>query len=187
MSLKISISLRCQNWILWSWNEVLGYRIRASQVVLVVKNLSTSAGDVKDTCLIPGSGRSPGGHGNPLHYSCLENPMDRGTGKAIVHRVAESQTRLWSDLDQIIKMFSSVAQSCRTLCDPMNHSTPGLLVHHHLPEFTQTHIHRVSDGIHPSHPLSSPLPPTHNPSQHQSLFQGVNSSHEVAKVQEFQL
>ena len=59
----------------------------------MVKNLSTSAGDVRDTCLILGSGRSPGGgHGNPLHYSCLENPVDRGTGKAIVHRVAESQT-----------------------------------------------------------------------------------------------
>ena len=156
MSLKISISLRCQNWILWSWNEVLGYRIRASQVVLVVKNLSTSAGDVRDMCLIPGLGRSPGGgHGNPLHYSCLENPVDRGTGKAIVHRVAESQTWLWSDLDQIIKMFSSVAQLYRTLCDPMNHSMPGLLVYHHLPEFTQTHVLWVGDAIQSFHSLSS--------------------------------
>ena len=67
--------------------------------------------------------------------------------------------------------FSSVAQSCPTLCDPMNHSTPGLPVHHHLPEFTQTHIHRVGDAIQPSHPLSSPFPPAPNPSQHQSLFQ----------------
>ena len=65
----------------------------------------------------------------------------------------------------------SVAQSCPTLCDPMNHSTPGLLVHHQLPEFTQTHVHLVTDAIHPSHPLSSPSPPAHNPSQHQSLFQ----------------
>ena len=72
--------------------------------------------------------------------------------------------------------FSSVTQSCPTLCDPMNHSTPGLPVHHQLPEFTQTHIHRVSDAIHPSHPLSSPSPPTHNPSQHQSLFQWVPAS-----------
>ena len=78
--------------------------------------------------------------------------------------------------------FSSVAQSCPTLCDPMNHSTPGLPVHHQLPEFTQTHIHRVSDAIQPSHPLASPSPPAHNPSQHQSLFQWVNSSHEVAKL-----
>ena len=67
--------------------------------------------------------------------------------------------------------FSSVAQSCPTLCDPMNCSTPGLPVHHHLPEFTQTHIHRVGDAIQPSHPLSSPSPPAPNPSQHQSLFQ----------------
>ena len=81
----------------------------------------------------------------------------------------------------------SVAQSCLTLCNPMNRSTPGLPVHHHLPEFTQTHIHRVSDAIQPSHPLSSPSPPAPNPSQHQSLFQRVNPSHEVAKVLEFQL
>ena len=67
--------------------------------------------------------------------------------------------------------FSSVAQSCLTLCDPMNRSTPGLPVHHQLPEFTQTHVHRVSDAIQPSHPLSSPSPPAPNPSQHQSLFQ----------------
>ena len=83
--------------------------------------------------------------------------------------------------------FSSVAQSCLTLCDPMNRSTPGLPVHHQLPEFTQTRSHRVSDAIQPSHPLSSPSPPAPNPSQHQSLSQWVNSSHEVAKVLEFQL
>ena len=65
--------------------------------------------------------------------------------------------------------FSSVAQSCPTLCDPMNRSTPGLPVHHQLPEFTQTHSHRVSDEIQPSHPLSSPFPPAPNLSQHQSL------------------
>ena len=83
--------------------------------------------------------------------------------------------------------FSSVAQSCPTLCDPVNHSMPGLPVHHQLLEFTETHVHRVSDAIQPSHPLSSPSPPAPNPSQHQSLFQWVNSSHEVAKVLEFQL
>ena len=83
--------------------------------------------------------------------------------------------------------FSSVAQLCPPLCNPMNHSTPGLLVHHQLPEFTQTHIHRVRDTIQPSHTLSSPSPPAPNPSQHQSLFQWVSSSHEVAKVLEFQL
>ena len=67
--------------------------------------------------------------------------------------------------------FSSVAELCPTLCDPMNRSMPGLPVHHHLPEFTQTQIHRVRDAIQPSHPLSSPSPPAPNPSQHQSLFQ----------------
>ena len=82
--------------------------------------------------------------------------------------------------------FSS-AQSCLTLCDPMNRSMPGFPVHHQLPEFTQTHIHRVSDAIQPSHPLSSPSPLAPNPSQHQSLFQWVNSLNEVAKVLEFQL
>ena len=67
--------------------------------------------------------------------------------------------------------FSSVAQSCPTLCDPIDCSTPGLPVHHQLPEFTQTHVHRVGDAIQPSHPRSSPSPPAPNPSQHQSLFQ----------------
>ena len=83
--------------------------------------------------------------------------------------------------------FSSVAQSCPTLCDPMNCSTPGLPVHHKLPGFTQTHVYRVGDAIQPSHPLSSPSPPAPNPSQHQGLFQWINSSHEVAKVLELQL
>ena len=83
--------------------------------------------------------------------------------------------------------FSSVAQLCPTLCDPMNRSTPGLPIHHQLLEFTQTHVHRVSDAIQPSHPLSSPSPPAPNHSHHQSLFQRLYSSHEVAKVLEFQL
>ena len=83
--------------------------------------------------------------------------------------------------------FSSATQSCPALCDPMNCSTLVLPVHHQLLEVTQTHVHRVSDAIQPSDPLSSPSPPAPNPSQHQSLFQWVNSSHEVAKVLEFQL
>ena len=89
--------------------------------------------------------------------------------------------------DLLSVQFSSVAQWCPTLCDPMNHSTPGLPVQHQHSEFTQTHVHRVGDAIQPSHPLSSPSPPAPNPSQHQGLFQWVNSSHEVAKVLEFQL
>ena len=72
---------------------------------------------------------------------------------------------------QLTVRFSSVAQSCPTLCNPMNRSTPGLPVHHQLPEFTQSHVHRVSDAIQPSHPQSSPSSPAPNPSQHQSLFQ----------------
>ena len=96
----------------------------------------------------------------------------------------------WNPLQKLIissVQFSSIVQSCPTLCDPMNHSMPGLPVHHQLPEFTQTHIHWVSDAIQPSHPLSSPSPPAPNPSQHQNIFLWVNSSHEVAKGLEFQL
>ena len=83
--------------------------------------------------------------------------------------------------------FSSVAQSCPTLCDPMDCSTPGFPVYHQLPELTQTHVHRIGDAIQPSHPLSSPSPPAFNIPQHQGLFKWVSSSHEVAKVLKFQL
>ena len=97
-------------------------------------------------------------------------------------------------LGQIVKLvpfssiqFASVAQSCPTLCDPMNRSMPGVPVHHQLPEFTQTHVDWVSDAIQPSHPLSSSSPPTFNLSQHQGLFKWVSSSHQVAKILKFQL
>ena len=80
----------------------------------------------------------------------------------------------------------SVAHSCPTLCDPMNRSTPGFPVHHQFPEFTQTQVYRVSDAIQPSHPLLSPSSSAPNPSQHQGLFQWINSSHDGAKVLEFQ-
>ena len=90
-------------------------------------------------------------------------------------------TEIWYDVLSSVQI-SSVTQSCPTLCNPMNHSTPGLPVHHQLPEFTQTHAHRVGNAIQPSHPLSPPSPPAPNPSQHQGLFQWVNSSPEVAKV-----
>ena len=83
--------------------------------------------------------------------------------------------------------FSSVTQSCPTLCDPMDCSTPGLPVHHQLPETTQTHVHYVGDAIQPSHPLSSPYPPAFNLSQHQGLFQWLISLHHVAKILEFRL
>ena len=83
--------------------------------------------------------------------------------------------------------FSSVAQSCPTLWDPMNRSMPGLPVHHQLQEFTQTHVHWFSDTIWPSHPLLAPSPLAFNLSQHQGLFKWVSSSHEVAKILEFPL
>ena len=96
----------------------------------------------------------------------------------------ETEIVIWSAVS--VQSVSSVTQSCPTLCNPMNRSTPGLPVHHKLLEFTQTHVHWVSDGIQPSHPLSTPSPaPNH--SQHQGLSQWVISSHEVATVLEFQL
>ena len=91
------------------------------------------------------------------------------------------------DHHYLFLQFSSVAQSCPTLCDPMDCSTPGLPVHHQLPEFTQAHVHWVGDAIQPSHPLSSPSPSSLNLSHHQGLFKWVSSSNEVAKVLEFQL
>ena len=83
--------------------------------------------------------------------------------------------------------FRSVTQSCPTLCNPTDCSMPGLSVHHQLPEFAQTHVHWISDAIQPSHPLSSPCLLAINLSQHQSLFKWVSSSHQVAKLLEFQL
>ena len=121
----------------------------------------------------------------------------KGDGKEGSEPTTDHQGRTWhcsrrmSDCAtwrrRSVHSVSSVAQSCPTLCNPMNHSSPGLPVHHQLLEFTQTQVHQVGDAIQPSHPLLSPSPPSPNPSQHQGLFQWVNSSHEVAKVLEFQL
>ena len=82
----------------------------------------------------------------------------------------------------LLVQFSSVTQSCPTLCDPMNRSMPGLPAHHQLLESTQTHVHRVNYAIQPSHPLSSPSLPALNLSQHQGLFKWVSSLHQVPKV-----
>ena len=87
-------------------------------------------------------------------------------------------------LSVTVLQFSSVAQSCPTLCDPMDYSTPGLLVHYQFPEFTQIHVHWISDAIQPSHPLSSPSPPSLNLSQHQGLFKWVKFSYQLSKVLE---
>ena len=92
-------------------------------------------------------------------------------GKRITVKIIGMKWALYVRLSRLTTWFSSVAQSCPTLCDPMNRSTPGLPVHHKLPEFTQTHAHRVGDVIQPSHPLSPPSPLALNPSQHQGLFQ----------------
>ena len=102
-----------------------------------------------------------------------------------VARVLEFQHQPFQWISSV--QFISVTQSCPILCGPMNHSKPGLPVHHQLLEFTQTHVHRVGDAIQPSPSLSSPSPPAPDPGQNPSLFQWVNSSHEAAKVLEFQL
>ena len=97
---------------------------------------------------------------HPFMIKTLQKMGIEGTYLNIVKAIYDSSVQ-----------FSSVAQLCPTLHNPMNRSTPGLPVHHELLEFTQTHVRRVSDAIQPSHPLSSPSPPAPNPSQHQSLFQ----------------
>ena len=97
----------------------------------------------------------------------LKAKLKQSKIKGVVVTMRKKNTYICIRSDQI----RSVAQSCPTLCDPMNRSMPGLPVHHQLLEFTQTHVHRVSDAIQPSHPLASPSPPAPNPSQHQSLFQ----------------
>ena len=155
------------------------------------KESACNAGAAEDAGSIPGSGRSPGGgQGNPLQYSCLQNPKDRGAWQATVHGITKSQTLLkWLSTYIYISsvQFSSVAQWCPTHCDPIDCSTPGFPVHHQLLELTQTHAHQVGDANQRSYPLASPFPPTFNLSQHQSLFRWVSSSHQVAKVLEFQL
>ena len=120
---------------------------------------------------IPGLGIFPGGgNGNPLQYTCLENPMDGGAWQSTIHGVAKSQTRL----------------HYYTTWDPMDCSTPGFPVHHHLPELAQTHFHWVGDAIQPSYSLLSPSRPAFNLSQHQAVFQWVSCLHEVTKVMELQ-
>ena len=117
------------------------------------------------TCLPPGDLPDPGIQLESLYISCIEGGFFTTSTTSV--------------------QCSSVAQSCPTLCDPMNYSMPGIPIHHQLPELIQTHIHQVSDAIQPSHPLSSPSPSTFNLFQHQGLFQWVSSSHQRPKYWSF--
>ena len=114
--------------------------------------------------------------------------MDSETWCAEVQGIAKSQTQLtnWTLIlfRSFVFSFSSVQSFSSTLCDPTDCTMAGLPVHHQFPELSQTHVHRVSDAIKPSHPLSSPSPPALNLSQHQGLFYWVSSLHQVAKVLE---
>ena len=168
-----------------------------------------SASNVGDLGSIPRLGKSPGeGKGYPLQCSGLENSMD-----CTVQRVTKTQaqlsdfhfterllnypgtssTEIYYSMSSLILrsslsvQFSLVDQLCLTLCNPIDCSTPGYPVHHKLLELAQTHVHRVSDAIWPPHPLSFSSPPAFNFSQHQGLFEWISSSHQVAKVLEFQL
>ena len=144
------------------------------------------------------------GHGEQVLHPCKRSSLTAGEGPLCceIWGLYKTAFKSWRDVKRCIYkrrlwslfhkkifcfQFSSVTQSCSTPWDPMDCSTPGLPVHHQLPELTQIHIHRVSDAIQPSHPRSSPSPPTFNLSQHQGLFQWFSSSHQVAKVLECQL
>ena len=154
-----------------------------------------SACNAREVGSIPELGRSPGGeHETYSGILTWRIPWtEKPGGLHTVHRIAKIRQdwRDWAGTYACMYcksvQFSSVAQLCPTLCDPMNCSTLGLPVHHQLPESTQTHVHWVDDAIQPSHPLSSPSPPALNLPQHQGLFQWVSSSYQVAKVLEFQL
>ena len=128
-------------------------------------------------------------HSSPDFSSCKTetlSPLNNNSAFPSPRALATTILVSVSDLISLITsvQFSSVAQSCLNLCDPVDCSTPGFPAHHQFPELAQTH---VSDAIQPSHPLSSPSPPALNLSQHQGLFQSVSSSHPVAKVLEHQL
>ena len=118
----------------------------------------------------------------------LRNPNDCITPFSLLCMQGMAGTLLWkAEILFCQQRFSSVAQSCLTLCNLVECSTEGFPVHHQYPELAQTHVHPVSDAIQPSQPLSSPSPPAFYLSQHQGLFQWVSSSHQVANVLEFQL
>ena len=160
----------------------------AFRMLLSGKESPCNASEAGDVGSIRGSEWSPGvGNGNLLHYSCLEKRHEQRS------LVGDTELSDWTTTVKHIHyvfhyrsvQFSSVTHSCPTLCNPMDCSTPGFPVHHQFLELAQTHVHRVGDAIQPC--LLSPSPPAFNSSQHQGLFQWVSSSHQVAKVLEFQL
>ena len=125
-------------------------------------------------CSPPGSsvhGDSPGNNTGVGCYALLQGIFPPQASNLRLLHLLHWQVGSLPPAPPASVQFSSFAQSCPTLCDPMNRSTPGLPVHHQFLEFTQTHVHRVGDAIQPSHPLSSPSPPAPNPPQHQGLFQ----------------
>ena len=127
---------------------------------------------------------------NLCYMWCTSHQTEKSPLKTILMCRINCPFTILSTLGLNIKASQSVrsvTQLCPTRCDPMDWSTPGLLVHHQLPELAQTHVHQVSDAIQPSHPLLSPSPPAFNLSQHQGLFQWDSSSHHMAKVLEPQL
>ena len=143
------------------------------------------ASNVGGLGLIPGLWRSPGGgQSNLLQDSCLENPLGQRRLEWYCpwgRKEPEMTERLST------ASVGSAAHPCASVCDPTDHSTTGLPVHHQLPETAQTHVHRVSDAIQSSHPLTSPSPPAFNLSQHQGFFQWVSSLDQVVKILELQL
>ena len=145
-------------------NEQHPYPVSFPNTQLIV-NSHRPRGDPQD----PGQERRSGKKQNRAEMY-INTPCTKYLLEADVHQHT-SFDRPQNQCHQGSVQFRSVAQSCPTLCDPMNCSTLGLPVHHQPQESTQTHVHRVSDAIQPSHPLSSPSPPAPNPSQHQSLFQ----------------
>ena len=151
----------------------------------VVKNLPANC---KNPGSIPGSRRSPVvGNSNPLQYSCLENLHGQRSNWTYTHKPNNNN---WPHASPFFKWFQSVkslshVQLFATLC--WDCSTPGFPVYHQLLELAQTHVHCTGDAIQPSHPWSSPSPPAFSLSHHQGHFQWISSSHQMAKVVEFQL
>ena len=157
-------------------SHAIVYPFWVSQVALLIKNSPVSAGEVRHG-FKPWVGKIPWGRAQQTTPAFFpgESPGQRSLVDHTVHRITSSETWLFSTSVTLFLfcsvLFSSVAQLCPTLCDPMNHSTPGLPVHHQLPESTQTHVHWVSDAIEPSHPLPSPSPSALSLSQHHQMSQ----------------